>query len=359
MNAAVEAYLYQAFRLNPCVAVHELRLRMRGLRPFLVLLAYSSTAAGAVLLSLIPLALGQRYFGREMFQVGRIAFATLAHTQLTLIMLILPAYAAGAIALEREKRTMEMLRATLLTPFDVVTGKIVVVVAFAATLLISSLPVAAWCMMLGGLAPEEVFYAYSYLLSVALLVAALGMMCSVVMRRSMAAIIATYGTLIAFGVLSLVIPGIILIPMSATGTTTLGPIGALAITLVAALVTGWLVYVVMAAVLKRLLGPKRARPAEIAAFLITLAWIAFLILPSGVVFTAVESATVPWLMNLNPYAALSSVMGGVIATMTGSAAGSGGAPSTALTWALLTAIYLGAGAVLWAGAVRAFARRSD
>ena len=362
MNAAIEAGLYRAFRLNPCVAVHELRLRMRGWRPFGVLLVYSCIATGAVLIALIPLTLGRRYFGTEFFQVGRIAFATLAHTQLTLIMLILPAYAAGAIALEREKRTLEMLRATLVTPFDVVTGKLVVVLAFGATLLISSLPVAAWCMMLGGIAPDEVFYAYSFLLTVALFVAALGMMCSAVMKRSMGAIVSTYGILIALGVLSMVVPGILMIPMmSSSGTAAFGPIAALAIVLVMALVTGWLVYLVVRAVLRRVLGPVRARLAALLAVLVALVWMWFLISPSGVVFKAVENSQIPWLMALNPYAGLSSVMGGVIAEML--AYGPGGpmsgraSPPTALIWAVITGLYLLAGAALWAGAVKAFGRR--
>jgi ABC-type transport system involved in multi-copper enzyme maturation permease subunit len=363
MNTALESALYRAFRLNPCVAVHELRMRMRGWRPFGVLLAYSCVAAGAVLIALIPITLGQRYFGGELFQVGRIAFATLAHTQLTLIMLILPAYAAGAIALEREKRTLEMLRVSLVTPFDVVTGKLVVVLAFGAVLLGSSLPVAAWCMMLGGIAPDEVFYSYSYLLIVALFVTGLGMLLSAFMKRSTGAVAATYGILIAIGVLSLLVPSLLMIPaIATTGSTALGPFVAFGGTLVLALITGWLGFLLLRALLQRLLGRRRRGLAALLAIPVVLGWMWYLMNPSGAVFQAIENSHVPWLMVFNPYAALSSVMGGAFAEFvaSGPAATPAGGPALPLIiWAVITAIYLLAGAALWAGAVRVFAARRD
>jgi ABC-type transport system involved in multi-copper enzyme maturation permease subunit len=363
MNTALEGALYRAFRLNPCVAVHELRMRMRGWRPFGVLLAYSCVAAGAVLIALIPITLGQRYFGRELFQVGRIAFATLAHTQLTLIMLILPAYAAGAIALEREKRTLEMLRVSLVTPFDVVTGKLVVVLAFGAVLLVSSLPVAAWCMMLGGVAPDEVFYSYSYLLTVALFVTGLGMLLSAFMRRSTGAVVATYGILIAICVLSLVVPGVLLIPTMATsGPAAFGPIAAFGGTLVLGLITGWLGFLLLRALLQRALGRNRGGLAALLAILVVLGWMWYLMRPPGAIFQAIENSQVPWLMVFNPYAALSSVMGGAFAQFVAYGRGgpaSGGAALTLIVWAVITGIYLLGGAALWAGAVRVFARRRD
>jgi hypothetical protein len=357
MNAALEAALYRTFHLNPCVAVHELRMRMRGWRPFGVLLVYVCVAIGAVLIALIPLTLGRRYFGSEFFQIGRVAFATLAHTQLTLIMLILPAYAAGAIALEREKRTLEMLRATLVTPFDVVTGKLVVVLAFGATLLISSLPVAAWCMMLGGIAPEEVFYSYSFLLMAALFVTGLGIVFSTMMKRSTGAVVATYGILITLGVVSVVVPAIIMIPMyMSSGPPALGPIAAFAITLVLALVTGWLVFLGVRALVRRLRAV-RGWLGLALGFVAPLGCMWYVIHPSGAIFQAIEKSQVPWLTMVNPYVALSSVMGGVLAQLTRSSGAPG--PTGPVLWAIICSFYLLAGAALWAGAVRLFARRRD
>ncbi|MBN1459173.1 MAG: ABC transporter permease [Armatimonadetes bacterium] len=193
--AALEEGLYRAFRFNPCVARHELRLHMRGWRPFIVLLAYASIASAAVLLTFLPALLEESYgsYGEEL---GRVALTVLSFTQLTLILLLLPAYAAAAIAMEREKRTLDMLRATLVTPADVVTGKLLVVFAFGVVLLLTSLPVAAWCLLLGGVSPKEILYTYSYLLAAGALVSALGLAFSARVARPMGAVVSTYGALI-------------------------------------------------------------------------------------------------------------------------------------------------------------------
>ena len=121
ITGVVESGLYRLFRLNPCIAINELRMRMRGVRPFLVLCLYAGIASAAVLIALAAMTYERRVvYGPYAHQAGRTTFTVLAHTQLTLILLILPAYGAGAITMEREKRTLEMLRAALVSAGDVV-----------------------------------------------------------------------------------------------------------------------------------------------------------------------------------------------------------------------------------------------
>ena len=197
----IEDTLKRCFHFNPCIAVHELRMRMRGARPFVVLFFYALLAAATVLITLAVISLQSSYYygtpDRDP-SPGRTAFAALAFSQLALILFVMPAYAAGAITMEREKHTLEMLRGTLLSPADVVTGKLVVVLAFGVLLLLTSAPVAAWCMMLRGISPAEVALTYSSLLIIALWVATLGMLFSVLLKRTTAAIVATYITIVVW-----------------------------------------------------------------------------------------------------------------------------------------------------------------
>lgn len=196
MNAGViERVSMRLVRLNPCVIIHELRMRMRGGKPFAVLFFYTLLAIIPVLISLGLAAASQAYGhgAPDSTQgLGRMAFSVLAFSQLTLILIVMPAYSAGAITMEREKGTLEMLRATLLSASDVVTGKFLVTLAFAVMLLLTSLPVAAWCIMLGGLAPTEVVLTYSLLLVVSIWTSALGIFLSTLFSKSISAIVATY-----------------------------------------------------------------------------------------------------------------------------------------------------------------------
>jgi hypothetical protein len=186
------------------------------------------------------------------------------------------------------------------------------------------------------------------------------------MKRSTGAVAATYGILIAIGVLSLLVPSLLMIPaiatIATTGSTALGPFVAFGGTLVLALITGWLGFLLLRALLQRLLGRRRRGLAALLAIPVVLGWMWYLMNPSGAVFQAIENSHVPWLMVLNPYAALSSVMGGAFAEFvaSGPAATPAGGPALPLIiWAVITAIYLLAGAALWAGAVRVFAARRD
>jgi len=126
----------------------------------------------------------------------------LTYVQLTLIFIALPAYAASTISGERERETLEMLRATLLSPWDVVTGKLLSVLAFGAILLGTTVPIAAWCLLLGGVSPTEVFRVYMLLLVTAWWVSSLGVLMSTHFSRAIGAIVATYGAILGTGVLA-------------------------------------------------------------------------------------------------------------------------------------------------------------
>jgi hypothetical protein len=202
VSATIEGMLNRFLRINPCVTIHELRMRMRGPRPFWMMLGYALIATVSVLLTLGIILLEDRlrsptmgFYGERTSDTGHTAFMVLTFVQLSLIALLMPAYSAGAITMEREKRTLDMVRATLLSPFDVVSGKLVVVMGFAGLLLLTTLPVAAWCVMMGGLGPAQVAQVYIYLFVFSLELSALGFVSSAIFQRSIAAIGAVYVTI--------------------------------------------------------------------------------------------------------------------------------------------------------------------
>ncbi len=190
--------ILQRMGFNICVGTHELRTRMRGARPFWLLLGYALVASASVLITyLIMNETGSYSYsaGPDSAEIGRMSFTVLAYVQLVLMALLLPGLSAGAVTLEREKRTLEMLRATLLTSFDIITGKMIVTLGFVILLLISSLPVAAWSLMLGGIQPMDLFYVYTYLFSAGALLSAIGYFTSASVKRMVGAVMSAYGVI--------------------------------------------------------------------------------------------------------------------------------------------------------------------
>jgi hypothetical protein len=227
----------------------ELRGRMRGLRPFLILLVYALGAAAVALASLAvqlrtqPWRLAPGPTGQPPVGVGREVLAWLSFAQAGLLCLLVPAGAAAGIALEREKKTFEMLRATLLSAEDIVTGKLVAASAFGVVVLISSLPVAAWCSFFGGLAPRDLLMVYGFLLVETVWLAALGVAISAGTRRSGSAVVAAYGVVLVIflgypvltGAAGAALSGLRVFRASETVAVAVGLVGATAAWVVTAL----------------------------------------------------------------------------------------------------------------------------
>ena len=64
--------------------------------------------------------------------------------------LIAPAFTAGAISLEREKQTLDMLVSTPMRPGGIVVGKLLSALAFVVLMIVAAIPISALVLMYGG-----------------------------------------------------------------------------------------------------------------------------------------------------------------------------------------------------------------
>lgn len=369
MTADLEAGLYRLIRFNPCVTIHELRLRMRGVRAFWVLFFYAGIAAGTFLITMWVTAWQSALVsgpGMRQPNLGRIVLTVLAYTQLTLVLLILPAYSAGAITMEREKRTIEMLRATLLSPGDIVTGKLLVVLALGVVLLLTTLPIAAWSLLLGGVAPEEIAMIYSYLLAAAVFSAALGMLFSALLGRSLGAVVATYAALLAIAIVPAVVVSIMMSVAMATArgpaSLMLGPTwGAVLVGAVGA-ICAWLLFLAVRWVWVRVLGRRLGRLAAPAAALVGLVFLQLLLWPGGPVLKQVAKLRATWIIMVEPYVTLVGLLegGDVTRELIGYSHSVGSSPISVqfLVWAVSSAALLVSALFCWALSIRTYRVRA-
>ena len=107
---------------------------------------------------------------------------------LTLVTLILaPASTAGAISLEREKQTLDLLAVTPISSLAIVLGKLLSALSWILLLLLASIPVVALVFTFGGVGPDDVVRAYVVLLVTAFAFGAIGLFVSALVRRTQAA----------------------------------------------------------------------------------------------------------------------------------------------------------------------------
>ena len=179
---------------NP-VLVKEIRTRMRGARAYWVLLAYVlllTLAVGIIYMNWYSENTAGGVSHQAASNTGRLLFQVLFAFQAGLVALITPAITAGAVTIEREQQTYQMLATCALKPSHIITGKLLAAVAFVALLLTSSLPLVSLSFLLGGVSPGEVFGTYLSLALSAFVFGSIGVLCSASLRATAAATVATY-----------------------------------------------------------------------------------------------------------------------------------------------------------------------
>lgn len=214
-------------------------------------------------------------------------FGSFAALQISAILMLGPAFTAGSISTERERRTIEYLFATDLSNVEIVYGKFAAALLRMIVLLLVSLPILAIARLLGGIAGDRMLGVFVVTASTAVTVAALSITVSVWTPRARDAVIRTY--LILFGLLVLpLVAGVIVslllnIPGANTGVWSY-PLSAIAY--VSGAITAGNPYTVVVAILAQDLSnvTLSAHPWEL---------VGWLLLAQGLV-TALCAILAPW-----------------------------------------------------------------
>jgi ABC-type transport system involved in multi-copper enzyme maturation permease subunit len=122
--------------------------------------------------------------------------------QFLVVTAVTPAYVAGAVAEEKERRTLEFLLATDLRNREIVLSKLASRVLNLMLLVLTGLPVLAGLQFLGGVDPLLVIAGSAATLLTVASLAGLSILASVVCRRARDAIVLTYLMALAYLALS-------------------------------------------------------------------------------------------------------------------------------------------------------------
>jgi len=123
---------------------------------------------------------------------GKQIFLLFFNTNLTLLILLVPAFTATAITYEKENSTYPALFTTLLTPLDIMFGKLAASVLMLLILVCLSLPIASICALTGGVNLAFILKTMALLLMTALSYGLIGLMCSSIVSKSYTAIMLNY-----------------------------------------------------------------------------------------------------------------------------------------------------------------------
>lgn len=191
---AIERLLLRHVGLNLGVAAHEFRARIRGRRGRGMLLAWATSLLLAMVFGLWRMHWSVTRCGGsgEANQLGSLPFRSLVITEATLLLLLLPIHAAAAITMEREKRRFDALTASLLSPRQIVTAKLVSLTALAGLCVLIAVPVTGACLLLGGADGRALLWSHTLVLAMVFWATGLGLLFSAVCPATVPAISCTY-----------------------------------------------------------------------------------------------------------------------------------------------------------------------
>lgn len=122
------------------------------------------------------------------------------------VLVLTPAYLAGAIAEEKERRTLHSLFATDLRDREIVLGKLCGRLVHLATILLAALPIFALTRLWGGVDDDVLLAGFAVSSMSMLSIGSISILCSVFCRTVLGAVMSSYAFVFLINVTCLAIP---------------------------------------------------------------------------------------------------------------------------------------------------------
>jgi ABC-type transport system involved in multi-copper enzyme maturation permease subunit len=163
---------------------------------FIIWIGYEEATAGT---STITIADAARY--------AENSFLRFAIIQMITILVMIPALFGGAIADEKQRKTLHYLMASRLSSFEIVVDKVLGRAPHVAVFLALGLPVVCLLGLIGGVPPEYVVIAYVGTFTTASMAVALTVLVSTVSRRVRQAVLIAYVLMLAWQFVPIIVYG--------------------------------------------------------------------------------------------------------------------------------------------------------
>lgn len=204
-------------QINP-VFRKELKLGVRSARLPIVMLIYNSVLAFISLLVFYTIIESARWSGIMDYTSVIVLYIVVVGIEGVLLAFIVPALTASTISGERERQTLDILLTTRMTPFGIISGKLMSSVSMIVLLVFSSIPVISIVFIFGGVSLADVIKIVLYLIFAAVFFGTMGISCSARFKKTTSSTVAAYGGVLGLcaGTVLIVIVGALVAAVSAT-----------------------------------------------------------------------------------------------------------------------------------------------
>ena len=174
----------------------ELRQRIRSRRWYVALGVWTLSLLLLGLVILTPVAMVSDF--SSVRSASRLVFSLQAIMVLFAMLLVLPAMSAGSINGDRNAGTLATLQASLLSPLEIVLGKLLAAWVTGLAFLLLAMPSVLPTALLGGVGPLYLLRVLLMIGALALCVTAVGLGLSAITGRQLGSVVLAY--VVVFGV---------------------------------------------------------------------------------------------------------------------------------------------------------------
>lgn len=184
-------------RLNPIIK-RDVRVQSRSMKICWGIFVYELILALVFFLAMLIIQQENQYSINNIYSTLVTLYPILAVTQLVILALIVPVRTASAISGEKERQTFDIMMTTSMTPFSIILGKVMTAIIQSMFFVVASMPIMALSFVVGGMSWSYLFWFFAVALLMSLFSASIGILCSSLCKRSVSAVIMSYGFYLVF-----------------------------------------------------------------------------------------------------------------------------------------------------------------
>lgn len=140
----------------------------------------------------------ENYLATGQYQFPVQCYMMMAYALFMMICLLVPGVAGGSIAIERERRTLDILLTTHLSPWKIVIGKLESSLCLIFIMAFSALPAVSLILAFGGVSVFDLFVLVLILVVSGIFIGSVGIFCSAVIKKTTVATITSYVIMLFF-----------------------------------------------------------------------------------------------------------------------------------------------------------------
>lgn len=184
-------------RLNPIIK-RDVRVQSRSMKICFGVFAYELILALVFFLAMFIIQQNNIYSTDNIYGELVALYPVLGVTQLIILGVIVPVRTASSISGERERQTFDIMMTTSMTPFSVIAGKVMTAIIQSMLFIAASLPIMALTFVVGGVSWSYLFWFFAIALLTSFFSASIGILCSSICKKSVSAVIMSYGFYLIF-----------------------------------------------------------------------------------------------------------------------------------------------------------------